>query len=229
MMAPRSGADAVHMLTAAVSAIVGGTLAVAVLQFFDIQQPNALAGMALILVVAAVIAIVAHLALARTPPGRPMAGSPAAEYPKSPSQPYHWGSAAPYAGPADANGAARLQGQRAQTGDGVPVRASTPTWWTTSPPRGTASPPPTPPLPVDRAAVEQLSASHQYAGVKRVVQCPECGHFGIDITHRPPVFDFVCRRCAHKWTWRRGTAWPRTMIRPRRGKQRAIAPAPHQG
>ena len=57
------------------------------------------------------------------------------------------------------------------------------------------------------------------AGLKRIVQCPECGGFRIDVRQQPPDFAFSCARCGHRWSWRPGTGWPRTMIRPIRARE----------
>ncbi|OLT18155.1 hypothetical protein BJF78_11905 [Pseudonocardia sp. CNS-139] len=50
----------------------------------------------------------------------------------------------------------------------------------------------------------------------RVVQCPRCGAFRVDVAHTGAGFAFRCRVDDHAWTWRPGTAWPPTVVASRR-------------
>lgn len=61
------------------------------------------------------------------------------------------------------------------------------------------------------------------AAVTRVVQCPRCGDFGVDLRQRTPGFAFACTRCGHQWRWEPGSAWPTAVVRPRRKRQQAPA------
>jgi hypothetical protein len=54
----------------------------------------------------------------------------------------------------------------------------------------------------------------------RVVQCPWCGDFGVDVSQQQPGFAFACRRCGHQWRWQAGEAWPVSVVRPRLGRRR---------
>jgi hypothetical protein len=50
--------------------------------------------------------------------------------------------------------------------------------------------------------------------VRRVVQCPRCGDFDIDLRAERASFAFACRACRHTWTWAVGRPWPTTVVRP---------------
>ena len=56
--------------------------------------------------------------------------------------------------------------------------------------------------------------------VRRVVQCPRCGDFDVDVTPEQRSFAFACRACHNRWTWRSGRPWPSTVIRPTAAKDR---------
>jgi hypothetical protein len=57
------------------------------------------------------------------------------------------------------------------------------------------------------------------AATTRIVQCPRCGDFAVDLRHQAPGFAFGCRRCEHEWRWAPGTPWPVTVVRPRLGRR----------
>jgi hypothetical protein len=57
------------------------------------------------------------------------------------------------------------------------------------------------------------------SAVRRIVQCPRCGDFGIELHRGPASFAFTCRRCAHAWQWRPGRPWPATVVRPPRAER----------
>ncbi|MFC7614386.1 hypothetical protein ACFQV2_13510 [Actinokineospora soli] len=56
-----------------------------------------------------------------------------------------------------------------------------------------------------------------YLDSARVVQCPRCGSFEIDVTGRTDGYAFRCRADDHGWQWRPGAPWPATVVvsRPR--------------
>jgi hypothetical protein len=53
-----------------------------------------------------------------------------------------------------------------------------------------------------------------YTASARLVQCPCCASFKLQLILRPPIFDFGCLSCGHRWSWQRGAMWPRTVLRP---------------
>jgi hypothetical protein len=86
----------------------------------------------------------------------------------------------------------------------VPVRPDT--WWDAAPRAAEPEQGEPPPDPAERA-------------VTRVVQCPACGDFAVDLRQRDAGFAFECRGCGHGWQWRPGTPWPAAVVRPRRRRQ----------
>ncbi|MCK9896596.1 hypothetical protein [Frankia sp. AgB32] len=78
-----------------------------------------------------------------------------------------------------------------------------------------------PPPAVGRgeSAAPDRPATHdpiQVPEAPRVVQCPRCGAFRVDVGHTSAGYAFRCRVDAHEWTWRPGTAWPPTVVASRR-------------
>ncbi|MEV4319081.1 hypothetical protein [Actinocrispum sp. NPDC049592] len=55
-----------------------------------------------------------------------------------------------------------------------------------------------------------------YVDTARVVQCPRCGSFQIDVTRLAGGFSFRCRTDDHAWQWQPGRAWPATVVVSRR-------------
>jgi hypothetical protein len=55
-----------------------------------------------------------------------------------------------------------------------------------------------------------------YVESARVVQCPRCGAFRIDVSRSAAGFAFHCTVDGHRWTWRPGAAWPATVVVSRR-------------
>src|SRR6266542_3475804 len=96
----------------------------------------------------------------------------------------------------------------------VPVPGSA--WWKAASAGARTPEPPAVPAP-DRAgaAAAGLSDYTPEAAATRVVQCPRCGDFGVDVRHQEPGFAFTCKSCAHHWRWGPGSAWPTTVVRPR--------------
>jgi hypothetical protein len=92
----------------------------------------------------------------------------------------------------------------------VPVPSGA--WWhdTAKSPEAERAPAPTELPPLDRL---------DPAASVRIVQCPRCGDFLVDLTHQHPGFAFGCRRCQHRWQWTPGTAWPVSVVRPRLGRR----------
>ena len=76
-------------------------------------------------------------------------------------------------------------------------------WWAkTTPARPSAA------VTAPRRAAPDLAA---YVDGARIVQCPACGEFRIDVTHVPGGFAFRCRADDHQWEWQAGMAWPATV------------------
>jgi hypothetical protein len=49
----------------------------------------------------------------------------------------------------------------------------------------------------------------------RVVQCPRCGDFGVDVRQGRAGFAFTCLACGNQWQWQPGHSWPVAVVRPR--------------
>jgi hypothetical protein len=86
-------------------------------------------------------------------------------------------------------------------------------WWTqtqtSAPPRPTSNG--DAPRPVTQA--RDLAG---YVESARVVQCPRCGSFHIDVTRLAGGYSFRCRTDEHAWQWQPGRAWPSTVVVSRR-------------
>ncbi|MGB6162997.1 MAG: hypothetical protein WCF33_18925 [Pseudonocardiaceae bacterium] len=65
----------------------------------------------------------------------------------------------------------------------------------------------------NRPSVPDLSS---YVESARIVQCPHCGGFWIDIAHSSPGYTFGCHSCGKKWDWQLGKPWPATIKISRR-------------
>jgi hypothetical protein len=55
-----------------------------------------------------------------------------------------------------------------------------------------------------------------YAEGARVVQCPRCGSFQIDVTRLGGGYSFRCRTDENAWQWQTGREWPATVVVARR-------------
>lgn len=76
-------------------------------------------------------------------------------------------------------------------------------WWAkTAPARPSAA------VAAPRRAAPELAG---YVDGARIVQCPACGEFRIDVTHVPGGFAFRCRADDHQWEWQSGMPWPATV------------------
>jgi hypothetical protein len=91
----------------------------------------------------------------------------------------------------------------------LPLDGGAGPWWG----RDAADPAPASPAPPARPTPRALD---EYRAAARVVQCPRCGAFRIDVTQAEtrdgPAFVFRCRADEHEWIWRPGTAWPVTVV-----------------
>jgi hypothetical protein len=93
-------------------------------------------------------------------------------------------------------------------------------WWdrgAPAPAAGTRAITPIRPAPRDLAELREAA---------RVVQCPRCGAFRIDVRHTDTGYAFRCRVDGHGWTWQLGTAWPATVVASHRRKRPSTA-GPH--
>jgi hypothetical protein len=188
------------LMQVALAALAGGLLAALVLAGVrTIDNKPAL----VLIVLAAVVFCV--LAVARRSPAPP----PQATHPYAPApaparapQPaaFTWSQA-----PATANGYASPH-------------------WSAPAPTVDAPPAPEPGLPVATAAVSVRDGSRlpiSAAGASRVVQCPRCGEFAVEVGLRAPGFAFRCHCCGHEWRWAPGASWPVSVVRPRAQHQQA--------
>jgi hypothetical protein len=83
-------------------------------------------------------------------------------------------------------------------------------WWTKTSP---AAPRPNGESPRPPAQARDLTG---YVETARVVQCPQCGSFHIDVTRLAGGYSFRCRAGEHAWQWQPGRAWPATVVVSRR-------------
>jgi hypothetical protein len=83
-------------------------------------------------------------------------------------------------------------------------------WWTRTSP---AAPRPNGESPRPATQARDLAG---YVETARVVQCPQCGSFHIDVTRLAGGYSFRCRTGEHVWQWQPGRAWPATVVVSRR-------------
>jgi hypothetical protein len=83
-------------------------------------------------------------------------------------------------------------------------------WWTK-----TNQAPPRPNGESPRQATQARDLTG-YVETARVVQCPQCGSFHIDVTRLASGYSFRCRTGDHAWQWQPGRAWPATVVVSRR-------------
>lgn len=79
---------------------------------------------------------------------------------------------------------------------------------------------PAPDLAGPSGRVEEHRVPGRSGAVRRIVQCPECGDFEVDLWDEPKGFAFTCRRCRGTWQWTPGRPWPATIVQPARGRTR---------
>ncbi|ABW16037.1 hypothetical protein Franean1_6703 [Parafrankia sp. EAN1pec] len=87
-------------------------------------------------------------------------------------------------------------------------------WWTRDAPPAAAPAAATVPA---RPAPRDLGELRDSA---RVVQCPRCGAFRLDVQQTGAGYAFRCRVDGHEWAWRPGTAWPVAVVASRRRSTR---------
>jgi hypothetical protein len=78
-----------------------------------------------------------------------------------------------------------------------------------------------PPEPEGNGAVPRIEEYRVPGGtsaVRRVVQCPQCAGFDLDVRREPDGLAFECRSCRQDWRWAPGTPWPPTIARPVAGR-----------
>jgi hypothetical protein len=83
-------------------------------------------------------------------------------------------------------------------------------WWGRQPATGQTHPAS---RPLERPQPLDLTG---YLDSARVVQCPRCGAFRIDVWHQGGGFAFHCQVDGHQWEWQPGTGWPPTVVVSRR-------------
>ncbi|MEX5716970.1 hypothetical protein [Geodermatophilus maliterrae] len=212
----RTAADWLLLLRVAGASLAGGLTAVVALRVLDgdLARPRLLLLLVLLVTVLSVLASAA-LVSDRGAPGR-RGGSPARPVPR-PVGPF----------PALPAASAPLSDRRydptgrehARPGPAPALPSGLPVFTPPEPaPARTVSPPAYETHPVPGAA-------RAAGAVRRVVQCPGCGDFGVDLRRQAAVFAFTCRRCAHTWQWSRGSPWPATVVRPPE-VERGLGPGP---
>lgn len=82
-------------------------------------------------------------------------------------------------------------------------------WWSTTSPAAAGRHQP------ESASAAPLDLS-DYVESARVVQCPNCANFRINVRHVDVGYSFSCQRCGHKWDWQPNTPWPKTIKVSRR-------------
>lgn len=82
-------------------------------------------------------------------------------------------------------------------------------WWTKAGARPVANSE----APRPREQARDLAG---YAEAARVVQCPRCGSFQIDVTRLGGGYSFRCRTDENAWQWQPGREWPATVVVARR-------------
>lgn len=196
----RPVADWLLLLRVAVASLAGGGSAIAVLWALrdDLPRPGVLLGLT-VLVATLIVLALAALMSDRTGPPQPRAGGP-----PGPAR----------SGPLPDRAAVSRRGEPA-----LELTAALPSF---------ERPPPVDRRPRTTPSVVEHpvpGASPPSAAVRRIVQCPGCGDFGIEVRRRARSVAMTCRRCAHAWEWGPGRPWPPTVVRPP-GTQRGPASAP---
>jgi hypothetical protein len=191
------------LVQVALAALAGGLLAALVLAGLrTVDNKPAL----VLIVLAAVVFCV--LAVARRPP-------PAPPHASAPTR-----ASAPVAPPAQAPRPAAFSWSRTPaTGNGYAIPS-----WNPSAPAAEAPPAPEPSLPVATAAVsvhDGRRVAIPAAGAMRVLQCPRCGDFAVEVVQLAPGLAFGCHRCGHEWRWAPGSSWPVSVVRPGAQHQQA--------
>jgi hypothetical protein len=64
------------------------------------------------------------------------------------------------------------------------------------------------------ARVDELRAPGRRGNVRRIVQCPRCAAFDLDVWEEGAGFAFGCRACRQRWRCATGAARPPTVVRP---------------
>jgi hypothetical protein len=206
--------DFLQLVTVAAAALVGGLLAMIALAIRSELQP----GLMLFVVVVVMLLAVLTVGSLQTSPNRTRRG-PARQPP--------WPPPPPPLPPVR-----RTPRRPEPPVFGLDPTRPSPTNWYDDEPAAARPPPDTavaprfspprpsvPPLDVREPAYEAYAVpgAPQPSGppVRRIVQCPACGDFEVDV--RPGVGNelaFTCLRRRHEWTWARGRPWPATVVRP---------------
>lgn len=196
----RRVADWMLLVNVAFGGLAGGGLALGVLWLWH-QDLAHLRWMLFLVVLVAVLGVLATAALqsdggghpepvrSPLPPGPPPSGDPEVE---------PWYSSA-----------SRAAAEASSAPSPTPLPTFTPPPPAMAPEPEQPGPPPAPDeyeLPGPRRPKAER--------VRRVVQCPACGDFAVDLYRTPPSFVFTCRRCDHRWEWAPGHPWPTTIVRP---------------
>jgi hypothetical protein len=207
----RRTANFLQLVTVTAAALVGGVLAMLALAIgYGLPQPG------LMLFVVMVVTVLAALTIGslQTSPSRRPRG-PVQPPPSSPPPPLRLAPPRPQP---PAFGLDTTRPQDTTLYDDEPAASPRPNT-TTRTPTFTPARPPLPPPDIRPPAYETYAVpgTPRTSGppVRRIVQCPECGDFDVDV-HRGAGDEliFTCLRRHHEWTWARGRPWPATVVRP---------------
>ncbi|MEN3357478.1 MAG: hypothetical protein V7637_1460 [Mycobacteriales bacterium] len=238
-MSRGSGAEPSLLVRVAVAALVGGAIGAAALALTrDVDRPELVAGLVLVVAAASVLAVATLSAHPEQPAARrPRPDDRTAAQPFPPRSPARQPAARQPASSWPGVSTSPAPGTR----NGTPA-APTPGRWDHAPPPNPAPPsqPATPPMsvaiPVPGGAWWQAAEAgpstpaapahsgpaqggpaelSDHAAAIRVVQCPRCGNFGVDVHQQESGFAFTCNRCERHWRWEPGSAWPVAVVRPR--------------
>lgn len=211
--------DVVSTLTAVLTAAGAGVGAMLATVWF--LMPSSNSPVLVLVVTAAVAAGVLVARLIAQPEVRP--GGFISSHPPRPAPERLWSEPVPRSFPS-VDGRAR-PGPDTATSDRptgaenrqlvLPTDGADADWWArqgVARPRSAAEAVAGPAAPADLAA---------YRNAARVVQCPRCGAFRVDVAHTGVGFAFRCRVDEHEWVWDPGDAWPVTVVAGRRQTSRS--------
>ena len=190
--------DVLLLVTVAAAALLGGLLALLLLFLIGPVQPRI---MMFVVVVVTLLAVLAVGTL-QTSPRR---GTRSRPYPQ---RPYYQGPPSAPRQPRVLPTPPHMYARQPNTPPRQSPSAHRPTF---GPPTVAPQPPPdVRPPAYETWPLRGASA----ARVRRIVQCPECGDFEIDLRATGDELTFTCRNRGHRWTWSPGRPWPATVIRP---------------
>jgi hypothetical protein len=204
------GAELLLLIKVAAASAVGGLMAVLALWYDDrLIQPVVVLAVAFAVVVFCVMVVnTLRPDPARTPPARKQPGGARIAYPQPLISGHQYPPPAAAPPPVEPvhtwfDDAAR---DAAAQQSAVPATVGT-----------AAQVPPEPEGNGLAPRIEEHRIPGSTSAVRRVVQCPRCAGFDLDVREEPGAFTFGCRSCRHVWRWTPDTPWPPTIARPTLG------------